>query len=85
MATDALVVGLPLNMDGSPGEMSARARNSPAASTAASTCRYTDERLTTFGPKASGAEQHGRAIADGRSMPAAALLLEGWLNDHAGA
>jgi putative transcription antitermination factor YqgF len=38
---DAIVVGLPLNMDGTPSEMSLRAENSPAASTAASTCRCT--------------------------------------------
>jgi putative Holliday junction resolvase len=38
---DAIVVGLPLNMDGTPSEMSARAERSfRASSTAASTCRF---------------------------------------------
>jgi putative transcription antitermination factor YqgF len=35
---DAVVVGLPLNMDGTPSDMCLRAENSPAASMAASTC-----------------------------------------------
>lgn len=80
---DALVVGLPLNMDGTPSEMSARAEkfarrlqgrfNLPA--------HLHDERLTTF-------EAKGQRLAQGqrggyRENPvdalAAALLLQGWL------
>lgn len=80
---DALVVGLPLNMDGSPSEMSARAQkfarrlngrfNLPV--------HMHDERLTTY-------EAKGQRLRQGQSggyrdrpvdALAAALLLEGWL------
>lgn len=80
---DAVVVGLPLNMDGSPSDMSARAEkfarriqgrfNLPV--------HMHDERLTTF-------EAKGQRLMEGqrggyRDRPvdalAAALLLEGWL------
>lgn len=83
---DALVVGLPLNMDGTPSEMSERAAkfarrlhgrfNLPV--------HTHDERLTTF-------EAKGHRLAQGqrggyRERPvdalAAALLLEGWLEEH---
>ncbi|WP_017938562.1 Holliday junction resolvase RuvX [Zestomonas thermotolerans] len=83
---DALVVGLPLNMDGTPSEMSARAEkfarrlhgrfNLPV--------HTHDERLTTF-------EAKGQRLAQGqrggyRERPvdalAAALLLQGWLERH---
>ena len=83
---DALIVGLPLNMDGSPSEMSARAEkfarrlngrfNLPV--------HTHDERLTTY-------EAKGQRLRQGqtggyRERPvdalAAALLLEGWLNEH---
>ncbi|AYC31142.1 Holliday junction resolvase RuvX [Pseudomonas cavernae] len=83
---DALVVGLPLNMDGSPSEMSERAEkfarrlhgrfNLPV--------HTHDERLTTF-------EAKGQRLAQGqrggyRDNPvdalAAALLLQGWLEQH---
>ena len=84
---DAMVVGLPLNMDGTPSEMSERAArvarrlhgrfNLPV--------HTHDERLTTF-------EAKGHRFAQGqrdgyRQRPvdalAAALLLEGWLTEHA--
>lgn len=84
---DAMVVGLPLNMDGTPSEMSERAAkfarrlhgrfNLPV--------HTHDERLTTF-------EAKGHLLAQGqrdgyRQRPvdalAAALLLEGWLTEHA--
>ncbi|MCJ8168231.1 Holliday junction resolvase RuvX [Atopomonas sediminilitoris] len=83
---DALVVGLPLNMDGSRSEMSERADkfgrrlngrfNLPIHS-------Y-DERLTTFAAKGQRL-QHGQR--DGfRERPvdalAAALMLQGWLDNH---
>lgn len=83
---DAIVVGLPLNMDGTPSEMSARAEkfarrlggrfNLPVFTH--------DERLTTF-------EAKGQRLAQGqrggyRERPvdalAAALLLEGWLQQQ---
>ncbi|MBD9482985.1 Holliday junction resolvase RuvX [Pseudomonas sp. PDM14] len=83
---DAVVVGLPLNMDGSKSEMSERAEkfarrlngrfNLPV--------HTHDERLTTF-------EAKGERLAQGqrggyRDNPvdalAAALLLEGWLADN---
>ncbi len=83
---DALVVGLPLNMDGTPSDISARAEkfarrlngrfNLPV--------HTHDERLTTFEAKGERLRQgqHG----DYRDRPvdalAAALLLEGWLSDH---
>ena len=80
---DRVIVGLPLNMDGSPSEMSARAEkfarrlngrfNLPV--------HMHDERLTTY-------EAKGERLAQGqrggyRDNPvdalAAALLLQGWL------
>ena len=83
---DAIVVGLPLNMDGTKSEMSDRAEkfarrlngrfNLPV--------HTHDERLTTF-------EAKGERLAQGqrggyRDNPvdalAAALLLEGWLAEH---
>ncbi|MDH4563559.1 Holliday junction resolvase RuvX [Pseudomonas sp. BN411] len=83
---DAMVVGLPLNMDGTPSDMSARAEkfarrlngrfNLPVFTH--------DERLTTF-------EAKGHRMAQGqrdgyRDRPvdalAAALLLEGWLAEN---
>ncbi|UXY55801.1 MULTISPECIES: Holliday junction resolvase RuvX [Pseudomonas] len=85
---DAIVVGLPLNMDGTPSDMSERAQkfarrlngrfNLPVFTH--------DERLTTF-------EAKGQRLAQGqrggyRENPvdalAAALLLEGWLAEHPG-
>jgi putative Holliday junction resolvase len=84
---DALVIGLPLNMDGTPSEMSDRAEkfarrlngrfNLPV---------YTqDERLTTYAAKGVRLAQGQR---DGyRERPvdalAAAMLLEGWLATYA--
>ena len=80
---DALVVGLPLNMDGTPSDMSARAEkfarrlngrfNLPV--------HTHDERLTTYEAKG---ERLRSGQNDGfRERPvdalAAALLLEGWL------
>lgn len=81
---DCLVVGLPLNMDGSASEMSARAEkfarrlhgrfNLPA--------HCVDERLSTFEAKQSLRDSH-RTPASYRDNPvdslAAALLLQTWL------
>ena len=83
---DAIVVGLPLNMDGTPSEMSARAEKFARRLHG----RFQlpvfthDERLTTF-------EAKGQRLAQGqrggyRERPvdalAAALLLEGWLQQR---
>ncbi len=84
---DTLVVGLPLNMDGSPSEMSGRAEkfsrrlhgrfNLPV--------HCIDERLSTFEAKQS-LRDSGRTPASYRDNPvdslAAALLLETWLNEQ---
>ncbi|QLF92661.1 Holliday junction resolvase RuvX [Pseudomonas sp. ABC1] len=80
---DALVVGLPLNMDGTPSEMSERAEkfarrlhgrfNLPV--------HTHDERLTTY--EAKGHRLRQGQSGNYRERPvdalAAALLLEGWL------
>jgi putative Holliday junction resolvase len=84
---DALVVGLPLNMDGSPSDMSARAEkfsrqlhgrfNLPV--------HTHDERLTTYAAKGERMVR-GQHTSNYRDNPvdalAAALLLEGWLGAH---
>ena len=81
---DALVVGLPLNMDGSASDMSARAEkfarrlngrfNLPV--------HTHDARLTTY--EAKGERLRGGQSGGYRERPvdalAAALLLEGWLS-----
>ena len=83
---DTLVVGLPLNMDGTPSEMSGRAEkfgrrlhgrfNLPV--------EYIDERLSTVEAKQS-LRDSGRTPASYRDNPvdslAAALLLETWLGN----
>jgi putative Holliday junction resolvase len=83
---DALVVGLPLNMDGSASDMSARAEkfarrlhgrfNRPVFTH--------DERLTTFEAKGHRLSQGQRGGYRERPVDAlaAALLLEGWLDQH---
>ncbi|MEH6500555.1 MAG: Holliday junction resolvase RuvX [Pseudoalteromonas distincta] len=84
---DTLVVGLPLNMDGSPSDMSTRAEkfsrrlhgrfNLPV--------HCIDERLSTFDAKQS-LRDSGRSPASYRDNPvdslAAALLLETWLGEQ---
>ena len=83
---DAIVVGLPLNMDGSRSEMSERAEKfARRLSGRFNLPVHThDERLTTF-------EAKGQRLAQGqrdgyRERPvdalAAALLLEGWLEQN---
>ncbi|MCL7462187.1 Holliday junction resolvase RuvX [Pseudomonas sp. NW5] len=83
---DAIVVGLPLNMDGTPSEMSARAEkfarrlhgrfNRPVFTH--------DERLTTFEAKGLRLNEGQRGGYRERPVDAlaAALLLEGWLQQH---
>ncbi|MDM3887508.1 Holliday junction resolvase RuvX [Pseudomonas sp. BCRC 81390] len=81
---DAIVVGLPLNMDGTPSEMSARAEkfarrlngrfNLPV--------HTHDERLTTFeakGERMARGGQRGSYRDNPVDAIAAALLLQGWL------
>ncbi len=81
----ALVVGLPLNMDGSASEMSARAekfarRLHGRFNIAAHTH---DERLSTFAAKQNHYEEHGSKIRDYRNNPvdamAAAMILQGFM------
>lgn len=85
---DALIVGLPLNMDGTPSEMSARAEKfARRLNGRFGLPAYTqDERLTTF-------EAKGQRLAEGQrgswsqrpvDALAAALLLESWLGEHPG-
>ncbi|WP_407314538.1 Holliday junction resolvase RuvX [Pseudomonas sp. nanlin1] len=86
---DAIVVGLPLNMDGTPSEMSERAEkfarrlngrfNVPV--------HTHDERLTTFeakGERMSRGGQRGSYRDNPVDAIAAKLLLQGWLEAHAG-
>lgn len=81
---DALVVGLPLNMDGSPSEMSARAQkfaNRLHGRFGLQVFTH-DERLTTFAAKGERMQQgdHGRNYRDNPvDALAASLLLQGWL------
>ncbi|MES2818847.1 MAG: Holliday junction resolvase RuvX [Pseudomonadota bacterium] len=83
---DAIVVGLPLNMDGTPSAMSARAEKfARRLNGRFNILVHThDERLTTYAAK-------GERLAQGqrggyRENPvdalAAALLLQGWLEAH---
>ncbi|WP_010485670.1 Holliday junction resolvase RuvX [Pseudomonas sp. S9] len=83
---DAIVVGLPLNMDGSPSDMSERAQkfarrlhgrfNLPV--------HTHDERLTTYAAKGERLQQGQNSGYRERPVDAlaAALLLEGWLQEH---
>ena len=83
---DAIVVGLPLNMDCTKSEMSERAEkfarrlngrfNLPV--------HTHDERLTTYEAKGQRLQQGQNSGYRERPVDAlaAALLLEGWLNDH---
>jgi len=83
---DALVVGLPLNMDGSPSEMSERAEKFARRLHG----RYQlpvhthDERLTTYEAKGQRLAQSQRGGYRERPVDAlaAALLLEGWLEQN---
>jgi putative Holliday junction resolvase len=83
---DTLVVGLPLNMDGTPSEMSARAekfaRRLHGRFNLPVDC--IDERLSTFEAKQSLRDSR-RTPASYRDNPvdslAAALLLETWLGN----
>ena len=84
---DAMVVGLPLNMDGTPSDMSALAEkfarrlngrfNVPV--------HTHDERLTTFeakGERMARGGQRGSYRDNPVDAIAAKLLLQGWLDAH---
>ena len=84
----ALVIGLPLNMDGTPSDFCARAQkfanrlngrfNLPVFTH--------DERLTTFeakGERMARGGQRGSYRDNPVDAIAAALLLQGWLDAHA--
>lgn len=83
---DAIVVGLPLNMDGSKSEMSERAEkfarrlngrfNLPV--------HTHDERLTTYEAKGQRLQQGQNSGYRERPVDAlaAALLLQGWFEEH---
>lgn len=82
---DALVVGLPLNMDGSPSEMSARAEKFSRRlhGRFQLPVHCIDERLSTFEAKQMLRDSGQRPPTSYRDNPvdslAAALLLETWL------
>ena len=84
-----MVVGLPLNMDGTPSEMSARAQKFANRLHG----RYNlpvhthDERLTTFeakGERMARGGQRGTYRDNPVDAIAAALLLQGWLEANTG-
>ncbi|AQZ94314.1 Holliday junction resolvase RuvX [Halopseudomonas phragmitis] len=83
---DALVVGLPLNMDGSPSEMSARAEKFARRLQGrfGLPVHCIDERLSTFEAKQS-LRDSGRTPTSYRDNPvdslAAVLLLQTWLGN----
>ncbi|MGK0444080.1 MAG: putative Holliday junction resolvase [Bermanella sp.] len=83
---DAFVVGLPINMDGSPSEMSRRANKFSNRLNA----RYArpsftiDERLSTFAAKEEAKAQghKGHYKSDPVDALAAQFILESWFNEH---
>lgn len=74
-----LVVGLPINMDGTPSESSAQARvfGERLAARYALTIDYADERLSTFEAVSRG------ALAGNAHAQAAEVIGETWLNERA--
>lgn len=83
---DALVIGLPLNMDGTPSEMSARAETFARRlhGRFKLPVHTQDERLTTF--EAKGQRMQQGQYGGYRDRPvdalAAVLMLESWLAEH---
>ncbi len=82
-APDAFVVGLPLNMDGTEGEISQRARKfaNRLHGRFGKPAHLMDERLSSFEAKGivmaqSGERDFGRFSVDGL---AASLIIESWL------
>lgn len=86
---DLLIVGLPLNMDGTEQEMAAtRPQIWPSACTANGfQVEFKDERLTTTDAKARLFEHGGyRALGKSRvDAVSAQLILESWMESHYGA
>lgn len=84
---DALIVGLPLNMDGTPSEMSVRAEKFARRLEGRYQLRVhcVDERLSTFEAKQSLRDSR-RTPSSYRDDPvdalAAALLLQTWLSEQ---
>ena len=75
---ERLVVGLPINMDGTPSESSAQARlfGDRLAARYALTVDYADERLSTFEAVSRGAP------AEDTHARAAEIIGETWLSEH---
>ncbi len=75
---DALVVGLPLNMDGTEQDLTARARRFASRLRARHDLplHFADERLSTR--EARGLERGARP-REGRDALAAQVILEGWM------
>lgn len=82
---DAIVVGIPLNMDGSESEMSRRARKFAKRIHGRFSLPFyeADERLTSFEAKewASRLGHKGHYKSDPVDALAAQIILEAWLND----
>jgi len=76
---DALVVGLPLNMDGTEQEVTARARRFARRLQARHELplHFADERLST---REARARENVGAPREGRDALAAQVILEGWMN-----
>lgn len=82
---DRLLVGLPLNMDGSESDLSARARRfaNRLNGRLGLPVELVDERLTSFaarGELLAGGQRRGKPPLDAL---AASLIVESWLNQHA--
>lgn len=75
---ERLVVGLPINMDGTPSESSEQARlfGDRLAARYALTVDYADERLSTFEAVSRGAP------AEDTHARAAEIIGETWLSEH---
>lgn len=83
---DLLLVGLPLNMDGSESELSARARKfaNRLHGRFGLPVEMADERLSSFEAKGHILEQAGSQDFKGNRVDslAAQLILESWLREH---
>jgi putative Holliday junction resolvase len=81
-----LVVGLPVHADGTPHEMTERARRfgRQLAGRTGLPVEYADERHTTQAAAASLSEAGvgGRRAKDVRDRVAAQLILQAWLDEH---
>ena len=82
-APDVLVVGLPLNMDGTESEMSLLAKNfaDKLRKRFVLPVKTFDERLSTFDAKGEVAEEYAKPDMYVDAI-AAKLILESWLNSN---